>query len=141
VVPEEISGRIDDHLLNQHRQLPCAHKNHAQRRAWGHAPTREDAPLGHMAGGGSFPVRAAARPSATVLTVVPTADPLPAYEVSPMADRKFVKPATKTVVTRTEANVIKENAQNARKRGTPNDMIIARAAEEFHDRLEIIDEN
>lgn len=57
---------------------------------------------------------------------------MPKYEKSPK---------DKTVIDRKTARVIQENATNARKRGTPNDMIIARAAEELLGRVVIIDEN
>jgi hypothetical protein len=54
---------------------------------------------------------------------------------------RFDKPKDKTIITRKQANVIKKNAENARKSGTPNDMIIARSADELLDRCTIIDEN
>ena len=53
----------------------------------------------------------------------------------------FHKPKPKTVITRETARRIQENANNDRKRGTPNDMITARAAEDLLKRVVVIDEN
>lgn len=54
---------------------------------------------------------------------------------------KYEKPKNKTVVDRKTARTIQENATNARKGGTPRDMIIARAAAELLGSVVIIDEN
>ncbi|HEX5522784.1 MAG TPA: hypothetical protein VFX53_05020 [Pedococcus sp.] len=54
---------------------------------------------------------------------------------------RFEKRKDETVVTRKVANMIKDNADRARKNGTANDRIIAKAADELLDRLTIIDEN
>lgn len=54
---------------------------------------------------------------------------------------KYGKPKPKPVITRKVANMIQENANNSRKGGTPNDMIIAKASEDFKNNCTIIDEN
>lgn len=45
------------------------------------------------------------------------------------------------MIDRKAARKIQDNANRTRRRGTPNDMIIARSAEEFLDSVVIIDEN
>jgi hypothetical protein len=54
---------------------------------------------------------------------------------------RFEKPKNKPVITRKEAKMIRANANNARKSGTPNDMIIAKSTEDLLDRCTIIDDN
>jgi len=54
---------------------------------------------------------------------------------------RFDKPKDKPVITRKEAKIIQANANSARKRGTANDAITAKVAEELLNRCTIIDEN
>lgn len=54
---------------------------------------------------------------------------------------RFEKPKDKVVITSEQARMLRESADSSRRKGTPNDMTIARGADEVVDRAIVIDPN